>query len=57
MATLNLISALQNELVSMSNEARKRHQDVKEASEKLIVILRSVKEFNDLCKGLLHKSS
>ncbi|KAJ1986693.1 Endocytosis and vacuole integrity protein [Coemansia umbellata] len=43
MATTNLGTLLLSELQSLSTEARRKHPDVKEAAERVIVILRGIK--------------
>ncbi|KAI8323752.1 hypothetical protein GQ54DRAFT_303150 [Martensiomyces pterosporus] len=43
MATTNISTLLLNELQSLSTEARRKHPDIKEAAERVIVILRGIK--------------
>ncbi|KAJ2744713.1 Endocytosis and vacuole integrity protein, partial [Coemansia sp. BCRC 34301] len=43
MATTNLSALLLGELQSLSTEARRKHPDIKEAAERVIVVLRGIK--------------
>ncbi|KAJ2616995.1 Endocytosis and vacuole integrity protein, partial [Coemansia sp. RSA 1804] len=48
MATTNLGTLLANELQSLSTEARRKHPDVKEAAERVIIVLRGIKSTSSL---------
>ncbi|KAJ1957744.1 Endocytosis and vacuole integrity protein, partial [Dipsacomyces acuminosporus] len=43
MATTNIGTLLLNELQALSTEARRKHPDIKEAAERVIVVLRGIK--------------
>ncbi|KAI9159566.1 Endocytosis and vacuole integrity protein [Blastocladiella emersonii ATCC 22665] len=50
----SIVSFLQNELLTLSNEARKKYPDIKDASERVIMILRPLKDrpVNEICAEL-----
>ncbi|KAH6581190.1 hypothetical protein BASA60_002574 [Batrachochytrium salamandrivorans] len=39
-----LVATLQNDLVALSNEAKRKNPEIKEAAERLLYLLRSLKE-------------